>query len=83
MRAKDLHNPAGQTMIKAEGAHNPPLARRLRIDLCGTSGKNPSNELVRPAQELVKSVTEISNKVRKPKIYNEAIKNPINRNRWH
>ena len=82
IRAEGLHNLAGQTRIRAEGAHNPPLAQRPRTDLGGTSGKNPSDGLVRPAQELAKSVTETSSKVREPKTYNEAVNNPINGNRW-
>ena len=57
MRAEDLHNPARQTRIRAEGAHNPPQAQRLRIDLGGTLGKNPSDGLIKPEQELAKSVT--------------------------
>ena len=82
MRAEDLHDPARQTRIRAEGAHNPSQARRPRTDPDGTSGKNPLDGLVRPAQELAKSVTETSSKVREPKTYDEAVNNPINGNRW-
>ena len=82
MRAKGLHNPAGQTKIRGEGAHDPPLAQRPKTDLGETSGENPPNGLVKPAQELAKSITETSSKVRKPKTYDEAVNNPINRNRW-
>ena len=82
MRAEGFYNLAGQTRIRAEGAHNAPLARSPRTDPDGTSGKDPSNGLVRPAQELAKLVTETSSKVREPKTYNEAVNNPINGNRW-
>ena len=59
------------------------LAQKPRIDQGGTSGENPSAEgLVRPAQEFAKSVTETSSKVREPKTYDEAINDPIHRNRW-
>lgn len=34
--------------MKAEGPHNPPLARRAKIDLGGRSGKNSSDKLVKP-----------------------------------
>ena len=82
MRAEGFHNPARQTRIRAKDAHDPPLARRPRTDPGGTSGGNPLDGLVRPAQELAKSVTETSSKVREPKTYNEAVIDPINRNRW-
>ena len=81
IRAEGLHNPDRDTRIRAEGAHNPPLARKPRIDLGTASGKNLSDGLVRPAQELAKSVTETSSKLCKPKTYNEFINNPINRNK--
>ena len=38
--------------------------------------------LVRPPQELAKSVTETFNKVQEPKTYDEIIHNPIYGNRW-
>ena len=57
------------------------LIQRPKTDWGGTSGKSPSR-LVRPAQELAKSVTETNSKVREPKTYNEAVTNPINGNRW-
>ena len=53
-----------------------------KTDRGKTSGKNPADGLVRPAQELAKSVTESCSKVREPKTYNEAINNPIHDNRW-
>ena len=71
-----------QIEMRAEGTHNPPLARRPRIDLGETSGENPSDGLVRPLRELAQLVTETSSKVREPKTYNEVVKNPINRNKW-
>lgn len=43
---------------------------------------NLSNGLIKPMQELVKLVTKPNSKVHKLKIYNKAINNPINRNRW-
>ena len=81
MRAQGLHDPPGQTKIRTTGAHNPPLARRARTDPSGTLGENPSDGLIRPAQELAKSVTETSSKVHEPKTYNKAVNNPINGNR--
>lgn len=57
MKTKGLHNPAGQTRIKAQGAHNLSLAQRPKTDLDGTSGKNSSDRLVRPVQKLAKSIT--------------------------
>ena len=54
---------------------------KSRIDLGGTSGKNPADGLVRPMQELAKSVTETNSKMREPKIYVEAINNLVHGNR--
>lgn len=68
--------------MKAEGFHNPPLIWRLRTDLGETSGKNPSNGLVKLEQELVKFVNEISNKVHELKTYNKSVNNLIGRNKW-
>ena len=52
------------------------------MDLGGTTGKNPSDGLVRPVYlEFAKSVTETSSKVREPKTYNEVINNLIHGNR--
>ena len=81
MRAEGLYDPAGQTRIKVKGAHDPPLAQTPRTNPGGTSGENPSDGLIRPAQELAKSVTETSSKVREPKTYDEAVNYPINGNR--
>lgn len=81
MRAKDLYNPNEQTRIRVEGTHNLSLARRPRTDLGKTSGENPSDGLVRPAQELVKLVIETSSKMCKPKTYNKLVNNSINRNK--
>ena len=82
IRAEALYDPASQTRIRAEDAHDLPVARGPRTDLGKTSGKNPSDGLIRPVQELAKLVTETSIKVRKPKTYDEAANNPINGNRW-
>ena len=64
--------------IRIHPPHNP----KPRIDLGGISGKNPADGLVRFAQELAKSVTETNSKMREPKTYDEAINNPVHRNRW-
>lgn len=71
-----------QPRMRVESTHNLLLAQRPRTNLGETSNKNLSDELVRSVQELAKSVIETSSKVRELKIYNEAINNPINRNRW-
>ena len=64
--------------MKIDLSHDP----KPRTDLGGTSGKNPLRDgLVRPVREFAKSVTEISSKVQEPKIYNEAINDPIHGNR--
>ena len=55
---------------------------KLRTDLDGISGKNSADRLVRPVQELAKSVTETSSKVQKPKTYNKAINDSIYGNKW-
>lgn len=81
MRAEGFHNPAGQTRIRVESVHNLLLAQRSRTDLDRISGKNPLDELVKPAQELAKSVIETNSKVCKLKTYNETVNNQINRNR--
>ena len=52
-----------------------------RIDLCRTLGKNPLDRLVKPMQELAKSVTETSRKVRETKTYDETINDTINGNK--
>lgn len=49
----------GQLEIRAKNPYNLSLAQRPRIDLSGTSGENPLNELVKPVRELAKSMTEI------------------------
>ena len=82
MRAEGFYVLAGQTKIRVEGVQDPPLARRPRTDLDSTLGKNPSDGLVRPAQELAKSGTEISSKVCEPKTYDEGVNNLINGNSW-
>lgn len=82
MRAEGSRDPARQLRIRAEGPHNPALVSRPRIDLGGTSSKNSSNRLVRPAQKLAKSVIQTSSKVHEPKTYDEAVDNVINRNGW-
>lgn len=52
-----------------------PIWMRPRTDLDTSSS-------VRLARKLAKSATKTSNKIHKPKIYNEAIDNLIYRNRW-
>lgn len=52
-----------------------------RTNLDGTTGKNFANGLVKPVQELAKSVTETSSKMQEPKTYDEAINNTIHRNK--
>ena len=71
-----------QTRIRANTAYNLSVARVPRTNLDRASGKNPSDGLVRPVQELAKSVTKRNSKVRESKIYDEAVNNLINRNRW-
>lgn len=68
--------------IRAESLYKSLLAQRSRLDLGETLSKNFSNGLIKPMQELIKSVTKISSKVHKPKTYNEAVNNLINRNKW-
>ena len=70
-----------QLRMRAKNFHNLPPARRPKTDPSKTSGKNPLNGLIKPLQELAKSVTETSSKVRKPKTYNEAVNNQINENK--
>ena len=52
-----------------------------RTDLGVILGKNSADGLVRPTQELAKLVTETSRKVREPKTYDEAINDPVHKNR--
>lgn len=68
--------------MRAEGLHDLPLARKPRIDQGGSSGENPSKRLVKPAQELVKSITETGSKMHEPKTYDETVNDLIIRNRW-
>ena len=80
-------NPSGdklaQAMVQIKRMRIHPLHDpKSRTDLVGTSGKNPADGLVRPAQELTKSVTETSSKVRQPKTYDKAINDPVHGNRW-
>ena len=60
---------------------HPPHNPKSRTDLGRTLSKNLANGLVRPTQELTKSVTKTSSKVWKPKIYDEAINDPVYGNR--
>ena len=64
--------------MKIHLPHNP----KPKTDLGETSGKNPADRLVRPAQELAKAVTKTSSKVRERKTYNEVMNNLIHGNRW-
>ena len=69
-------------MIGTVGSRNQ-LAQKSKTDQGGTSGKNtPTEGLVRPTQEFAKTVTETSSKMWEPKNYDEAINDPIHRNRW-
>lgn len=52
-----------QSWTKAKYSHNPLVIQKPRTDPGGTSGKNPSDELVKPGQEVAKSVIETSSKV--------------------
>lgn len=81
MRAEGPHNPVGQSIMRAEGPHSPSLVRRPKTDLGRTSGKIPSDGLVKPVQELAKLVIETNSKVCEPKTYNEAVNNAIDRNK--
>lgn len=60
---------------------HPPYNPKPKTDLDGTTGKNLADKLVKPAQELTKSVIETSNKVQEHKIYDKAINNSVHRNR--
>lgn len=54
---------------------------KLKIDLDGILDENSLEDgLVKSVYKFAKSVTKIGNKVQEPKIYNEAINNPIHRN---
>lgn len=68
--------------MRTENPHNQ-SKERPRTDIDGISNKNLlAKELVRSMHEFIKSVTEINNKVLKPKTYyNEAINNLIYKNR--
>lgn len=59
-----------------------PFYLKPKTDLNRTSGKNPINGLIRPAQELAKLVTKTSTKKQEPKTYDKVINNPIYDNRW-
>lgn len=82
MRIKDFHNSAKQIRIKTENAHNLLLTQRLKVNLGRKLGKNLLDKLVRLIQKLVKLVIETISKVHKLKIYNKAINNLINKNKW-
>lgn len=81
MKAEDFYNPARQTKIGVEGAYIPPVERKPKTDLDKTRSKNPSNELIKPAQEFAKSVTKTGSKMPEFKTYHKAVNNLINRNR--
>lgn len=71
-----------QPGMRVKSLHNLPLVRKPRTNLDKTSGKKPSDGLVKPTQELAKSMTENNRKVREPKTCDKAVNNPINGNRW-
>lgn len=56
--------------------------QKPKTDLSGTISENPVDKLVRLMQKLAKSVTEISSKIRQPKIYDEVINNSVHGKRW-
>lgn len=54
-----------------------------KTDQGGTlSKKHLRDRLVKPTYKFAKSVTEINNRVQKPKTYNETISDSIHGNRW-
>lgn len=67
--------------MRTKGLHNPPLAQRPRTNLGGISSENPLDGLIKLVQELTKSVTETSSKMREPKTYDETVYNPVNRSK--
>lgn len=81
---KDDKNELAQAIVQTKRMKIHPFRDlKPRTDLGGTSGVNPLGDgFVRPAYEFAKSVTETSSKVQKLKTYNEAINNPIHRNKW-
>lgn len=46
------------------------------------SSKNPLDRLIRPVQELAKSVIKTNSKMHKLNIYDKAVNDLINKNRW-
>lgn len=80
MKTEGLYNPTGQTQIIAKSTHNLLLKQRPRIDPSKTSSENFLDRLVRPVQELFKSVTKTSSKVHESKTYNQAVNNLSNGN---
>lgn len=68
--------------MRVKVTHNLLLVQKLKTDLSKTLGKNSLEELVRLIQKLAKFVTKNNSKVSKPKTYNEAVNNLINRNKW-
>ena len=65
--------------MKIHPLYNP----KPKIDIGETISKSLlRDKLVRYLYKFAKSVTETSNKVRKPKTYNKVINHPIHGNRW-
>lgn len=63
--------------MRIHPSHNP----KPRTHLGGTASNSPVDRLVKPVQELVKSGTETSSKLKEPKTYDEIINNAVHRNR--
>lgn len=60
--------------VRAESSHYLLITQKSQIDLSRTSGKNPSEGLVRPVQEFAKAITKTSSKVCKSKTYDKISK---------
>ena len=68
--------------MRTEDPQDRLVTQRPKIDLDGTTGKNSSDRLVRPAHlGFAKSVTETNSKVQELKTYVKAINNPVYGNR--
>lgn len=71
----------GRPEMRVEKPQDLLIQSRPKTDRGGTTGESP-RRLVRPTRKLTKLVTETSSKVREPKTYDEAIDDPIYRNKW-
>lgn len=68
--------------MRNECSYNLLLTQRPKTNLGETLGKNFLNRLVEHAQELAKSVTEMSSKIQVSKNNNETINDSLHDNRW-